>query len=112
MPQIRSSFVVRIVLEIENQRTSLLSLLIIFICGLSSFRTRRAMPPDLYLEICFLFFVKSSYPLIETKSISSSFVSCMPMKSYVDKKSIKSGQFSLDFSPHVFSDKIFKRSLY
>ena len=70
------------------------------------------MPQDLYLEICFLFFVKSSYPLIETKSISSSFVSYKPMQSYVDKKSIKSGQFSLDFNPHVFKDRIFKRSLY
>ena len=112
MPQIRSSFVVRIVLEIENHRTSLLSFLIIFMCGLSSLRTRRAMPPDLYLEFFFLFFVKSSYPLIETRSISSSFNTCKPMKSYVDKKSIKSGQFSLDFSPHLFNDKIFKRSLY
>ena len=36
-------------------RTSLLSLLINCIYGLSSLRTKRAMPTHLYLEICFLF---------------------------------------------------------
>ena len=75
-------------------------------------RTRRAMPPDLYLEICFLFFVKSSYPLIETKSISSSFVSCKPMKSYVDKKVNKVRTIQLRFQSNVFKNRIFKRSLY
>ena len=44
MPQIRSSFVVRIVLEIENHRTSLLSFLIIFMCGLSSLCTSHLYP--------------------------------------------------------------------
>ena len=57
MAQTKSSFFGMIRFEIENQSKRLLSFLIILMKGKISSFTKRAMPPDLYLESCIRFLV-------------------------------------------------------
>ena len=71
----------------------------------------RAIPPDLYLEIFFLFLQTISYPGMCNESKSPCFDSCTPMMSYELLRPVNSGKCNLLFRPQVFMLRKLKFSI-